>query len=119
MPRLIHTVDGTAIRDYSLDGGTVRIGRNTDNEIRLDDDAVSGHHVEITLRPSEYMDGHKEAWVKDLDSTNGTFVNGRRIQEYLLKHDDVVKVGVSEFRFVDDTIAAVQRTRVLIDEPES
>ncbi len=116
MPRLIHTVDGTALRDYALDGESMRIGRNADNDIALDDDAVSGHHVEITLRSSEYMDGHKEAWVKDLGSTNGTFVNGRPVREYLLKHDDVLRVGTSQFKYVDDTIAAVQRTRVLIDD---
>ena len=55
-------------------------------------------------------------WAKDLDSTNGTVVNGKRIREHLLKHDDVIRIGTNEFKFVEDSIAALQRTRVLLDD---
>ncbi len=116
MPKLVHTVEGRAFREYSLFKGTLRIGRNGDNEIQLNDDAVSGRHAEIRVQPSAYMEGYMEVWAKDLGSTNGTIVNGKRIRDHLLKHDDVVKVGTNEFKFVEDSIAALQRTRVLIDD---
>ncbi len=116
MPKLVHTVEGRSFREYSLFKGTLRIGRNADNEVQLNDDAVSGRHAEIRVKPSAYMEGYMEVWAKDLGSTNGTVVNGKRIREHLLKHDDVMKIGTNEFKFVEDSIAALQRTRVLIDE---
>ena len=116
MPKLVHTVEGRSFREYSLFKGTLRIGRNADNEVQLNDDAVSGRHAEIRVKPSAYMEGYMEVWAKDLGSTNGTVVNGKRIREHLLKHDDVMKIGTNEFKFVEDSIAALQRTRVLIDD---
>ena len=116
MPKLVHTVEGTAFREYTLMSGSLRIGRNGDNDIQLNDDAVSGRHAELSVRPSAYMEGYMEVWAKDLDSTNGTLVNGKRIREHLPKHDDVIKIGTNEFKFVEDSIAALQRTRVLLDD---
>ncbi len=116
MPTLVHTVEGRPFREYTLLDGTLRIGRNGDNEIQLNDDAVSGRHAEITVKPSAYMDGYMEVWARDLNSTNGTIVNGKRIRKHLLKHDDVVRIGTNEFKFVEDSILSLQRTRVLLDE---
>ncbi len=55
MPTLVHTVEGRPFREYSLLSGTLRIGRNGDNEIQLNDDAVSGRHAEITVQPSSHF----------------------------------------------------------------
>ncbi len=116
MPTLVHTVEGRPFREYSLVSRTLRIGRNGDNDIQLNDDAVSGRHAEITVQPSAYMEGYMEVWVKDLNSTNGTIVNGKRVRKHLLKHDDVVRIGTNEFKVVEDSVAALQRTRVLLDD---
>jgi len=116
MAKLVHTVGGAVFREYTLQGaGTLRIGRNPDNDIQLDDDAVSGYHAEIMVRPSEYMDGFNDVWAKDLGSTNGTVVNGKPIKQHILRHDDLLKIGTNWFKFVDEVAAAVQTTRVLLD----
>ena len=116
MSKLVHIVDGAYIREYELKEGTFKIGRNVDNNIQLDDDAVSGYNTEIAVKTSQYMEGLLDFWLKDLQSTNGTRVNGKRTKKCMLKHDDVVKVGTHEFKFIDEHQVARTRTRILINE---
>jgi pSer/pThr/pTyr-binding forkhead associated (FHA) protein len=75
-----------------LNGSTVA-GRDAGSGVRLDDDEfASTRHARIDPRP----DG---VWVEDLDSTNGTFVNGERITaKRLLRRGDVLRVGATELR---------------------
>lgn len=117
MPKLVHTINGAIFEQYPLEAGQLRIGRDDGNDISLDDDAVSGRHVDIVVKPSRYLDGLVDVWAKDVGSTNGTLVNGKRIKKHLLTHNDVLKVGTCEFKFVDENGAAAARTtRILIDE---
>jgi len=116
MGKLVHTVEGATIREYPLTEGKIRIGRNLDCEVQLNDDAVSGHHAEISIKPSQYMEGLMDVWAKDLGSTNGTIVNGAPIKRTMLKHDDVIQIGTHSFRFVDEHAVAKMRTRILISE---
>ena len=117
MPKLVHTINGAVFEQYPLEAGALRIGRDAGNDISLDDDAVSGRHVDIVVKPSRYLDGLFDVWVKDLGSTNGTLVNGKRVKKHLLTHNDVLKVGTCEFKFVDENAAIGARTtRILIDD---
>ena len=68
------------------------IGRTADNQIQVDEVSVSRYHAEIELRQQGYH-------VRDLDSANGTYVNGRRVAERELTHDDVLRFGTVRFRF--------------------
>ena len=61
-------------REYPLDKATVSIGSHPSNDVVLDDTTVSRRHATITRRPAGFE-------LTDLDSTNGTFVNGRRLQK--------------------------------------
>jgi ABC-type multidrug transport system ATPase subunit len=70
------------------------IGRRPDNDIRIDDLGVSKLHAELRVSPS----GQKE--LIDLGSHNGTFVNGTRINQIVLKDDDIIAVGHATFRVV-------------------
>ena len=116
MGKLVHMVEGAFVREYPLKEGTFRIGRNVDNDIQLDDDAVSGYHAEVAVKPSQYMEGLSDYWAKDLASTNGTKVNGKRIKKCMLKHDDVMKIGTHEFKFIDEQTVARTRTRILLND---
>src|SRR5581483_574676 len=78
---------------HLLDSTLVRIGRGGQNDIALDDDFASANHARIEPR----RDG---VWVSDAGSTNGTFVNGARLQKPLrLKPGDVIRVGSTDLRF--------------------
>jgi pSer/pThr/pTyr-binding forkhead associated (FHA) protein len=116
MSKLVHIVDGAHVRDYQLYEGVFKIGRNVDNNIQLADDTVSGFNTEISVKPSLYMEGLHDYWLKDLQSTNGTKVNGKLTKKCMLKHDDIVKIGTHQFKFIDEHQVARTRTRILIDE---
>jgi pSer/pThr/pTyr-binding forkhead associated (FHA) protein len=70
------------------------IGRRADNTIVIDDPAVSGHHACV------YRDGDHEV-LKDLESTNGTFVNDKRVRRHTLQDGDVVAIGKHKLVFSD------------------
>ena len=70
------------------------IGRLPDNDIRIDNPAVSGHHSLI-------INILNDSFLEDLNSTNGTYVNGKLIKKHALQHGDVVTVGHHQLRFVE------------------
>ena len=78
-------------RQYAA-GPTATIGRLPDNTIIIDSPAVSGHHACVFSSDGQYV-------LEDLQSTNGTFVNGVRVSRQALQHGDVIKVGSHELLF--------------------
>ena len=92
------SVEGVTLR---LENRVSRIGRGSDNEITINDELVSKDHAEIEARENDNGQGY-DYFIKDNESTNGTYVNDKKVDGQLLKHEDVVRVGMSHFRFVDD-----------------
>ncbi|SRR6266487_2352974 len=91
MPKLI--VSGTA---YELSEELITIGRAPDNTIVIDDPLVSSRHAQLELSGETYR-------LKDLESTNGTRVNGIPITETVLRFDDRIRFGGVDARFEPDT----------------
>ena len=83
------TVDGT---EHAIDKQSVVIGRSKDCDIRLADPNASRRHAEVRQEGTAY-------WLVDLDSTNGTTVNGRRQQRAKLESDDRITIGSTELVF--------------------
>ena len=79
-------------REYPIEQGEITIGRKADNVILLDNPTISSHHC-VILRQGE------SCTLQDLDSTNGTRVNSRDIQEAALHHKDLIQLGSIEFIF--------------------
>jgi len=73
----------------------LKIGRNADNDIRLDDATVSSHHAEI-------VQSHTSVIIRDCNSTNGTYVNGTSIDTHKLIDEDVIVVGKLTISFLQD-----------------
>jgi len=95
--RIHQMVDGRPSGMVSLDKPLFRIGRGAENDLQLSDAAVSSRHAQIETEgggedPPVYR-------IRDLGSTNGTFVNGERVESRILSDGDVIRVGVSSFRF--------------------
>lgn len=78
--------------EWELKAGTVTIGRKPDNDVQLEDPTVSGHHAKIVT----YF---QSSYIEDLCSTNGTFVNGRRVRMHTLHAGDRLQVGKFELLF--------------------
>ena len=94
MARLILSLDGQVLAEYNMNKERYTVGRLPDNDIRIDNPAVSGHHSLI-------INILNDSFLEDLNSTNGTYVNGKLIKKHALQHGDVVTVGHHQLRFVD------------------
>ena len=99
MAKLILTHDGVNLRDYQLNKDRVTLGRKPDNDIQLDDGAISSQHAVIDRIESAYLDDHFDYYIEDLGSTNGTLVNKVGIDRHLLKQGDVIQVGKHKLLF--------------------
>lgn len=93
MARLILMFNKQVVKEYPLQKESVTIGRNEDNVITIDNLAVSGYHARIDGAGSDYI-------LTDLQSTNGTFVNDKKIVSHKLSHGDNVIVGKHVILFV-------------------
>jgi len=94
MARLILSLDGQVLAEYNMSKERYTIGRLPDNDIRIDNPAVSGHHALI-------INILNDSFLEDLNSTNGTYVNGKIVKKHALQHGDVITVGHHALRFVD------------------
>jgi pSer/pThr/pTyr-binding forkhead associated (FHA) protein len=95
MARLILSLDGQVMAEYNMNKERYTIGRLPDNDIRIDNPAVSGHHSLI-------INILNDSFLEDLNSTNGTYVNGKLIKKHALQHGDVITAGHHQLRFVED-----------------
>ncbi len=85
---------------FRLDNSTLSIGRDPSNQMAILDSALSRHHCQIEARGDQYA-------IRDLDSRNGTLLNGATLKEKILQDGDEIKIGASTFvfRFAEDTAA--------------
>jgi hypothetical protein len=96
---------------FLLTGIQVGIGREEDNAICLEDDLISRHHAALIRHNGEYI-------LRDLDSMNGTFLNGRRASELILKLGDRIRIGGVEMGYEAVTVSApVERAEKSTAEP--
>src|SRR5690242_21010278 len=94
MARLVLSLDGQVMAEYNMNKERYTIGRLPDNDIRIDNAAVSGHHSLI-------INILNDSFLEDLNSTNGTYANGKLIKKHALQHGDVITIGHHQLRFVD------------------
>jgi pSer/pThr/pTyr-binding forkhead associated (FHA) protein len=97
MARLILSLGGQVLAEFNMTKERYTIGRLPDNDVRIDNPAVSGHHSLI-------INILNDSFLEDLSSTNGTYVNGKLIKKHALQHSDVVTIGHHQLRYVE-TIA--------------
>jgi pSer/pThr/pTyr-binding forkhead associated (FHA) protein len=98
MAKLILTFHGSEVGEYDLTREYTTVGRKSDNDIQVDNLAVSGHHARVIRILSDYF-------LEDLDSTNGTSVNGSPVKKHALRHGDVIDIGKHQLHFVNENEA--------------
>ena len=91
MARLVFLSAGLNGRTYDLKVEKTTVGRVSDNAFEIPEASVSSHHAEIILRGDDVV-------IRDLDSTNGTFINGEKITEAPLKPGQTLRFGTIELR---------------------
>lgn len=100
MAKLILSVDGTVLKEISLMKERTTLGRKPHNDIQVDNLAVSGEHAAIITILND-------SFIEDLNSTNGTLVNGKPIKKHFLQNNDVIEIGKHKLKYFGEAPAQV------------
>jgi predicted component of type VI protein secretion system len=111
MAKLILSVDGQVLKEYTLSKERTLIGRKPHNDIQIDNLAVSGEHAAIITILND-------SFIEDLGSTNGTMVNAKPIKKHFLQNNDVVEIGKHKLKYFNDapqaaTAADFEKTMII------
>jgi hypothetical protein len=93
--KLILSLNNSVLGEFPLEKERIILGRKADNDIQVDNLAVSGQHAAIITILND-------SFLEDLDSTNGTYVNGKLVKKHALKNSDVITIGKHELKYVND-----------------
>ena len=107
MPRMIVSIDGVVIKEVQLTKERTTLGRRPYNDIVIDNLAVSGEHAVMQMSGAQ-------VFLEDLNSTNGTYVNGKAIKKQQLQNGDTVEIGKYKIKYVHDGAAdSFEKTMVI------
>lgn len=99
MAKLVLSLNGAVQGEYELDKERITIGRKPENDIQVDNLAVSGKHaLVITILDDSFLE--------DLGSTNGTYVNGKLVKKHALRNGDVISIGKHELNYINEHATA-------------
>lgn len=98
MPKMIVSIDGVVIKEVQLTKERTTLGRRPYNDVVIDNLAVSGEHAALQMNSSEVV-------LEDLNSTNGTYVNGKAVKKQSLQNGDTIEVGKYKIKFVNEAEA--------------
>ena len=102
MAKLVLLSAGMTGRTHDLKVEKTTVGRVDDNTFQIAEPSVSSHHCEVLLRGTEVV-------VRDLNSTNGTYINGEKISESPLKPGQILRLGQVEMRLETDATAPLPK----------
>ncbi|MBU3696752.1 FHA domain-containing protein [Dechloromonas sp.] len=95
MAKLILSMDGLVLKEIPLTKERLTIGRKPHNDIQIDNLAISGEHAVVVSILND-------SFLEDLNSTNGTLVNGQPIKKHFLRNNDVVELGKYKLKYMTD-----------------
>ncbi len=99
--KLVLSLNGAVLGEYPLTKEKFTLGRKADNDVHVDNLAVSGQHALIITILND-------SFLEDLGSTNGTYVNGKLIKKHALQNGDVVGVGKHELKYINEEASSAE-----------
>ncbi len=105
MPKIVMTLDGVVIKEVELTKERTTLGRRPFNDIVIENLAVSGEHLCLTLQGGQVV-------LEDLNSTNGTFINGKSVKKQALQHGDTIEIGKYKIKFDSEASGNFEKTMV-------
>src|SRR6476619_8657154 len=93
MGKLVVSLDNVVIKEFQITKERTTLGRRPYNDIVIDNLAVSGEHAVLTAAQSDVV-------IEDLNSTNGTYINGKAVKKQLLTHNDTVEIGKYKIKYL-------------------
>jgi pSer/pThr/pTyr-binding forkhead associated (FHA) protein len=107
MPKMIVSIDGVVIKEVQLTKDRTTLGRRPYNDIVIDNLAVSGEHAVLQMTGNE-------VYLEDLNSTNGTYVNGKAVKKQLLQNSDTVEIGKYKIKYINEAAGPTfEKTMIL------
>jgi len=106
MGKLVVSLDGVVIKEVQITKDKTTLGRRPYNDIVIDNLAVSGEHAVLTA-------AQNDVFIEDLNSTNGTYINGKAVKKQLLQTNDVVEIGKYRIKFLADEAEDYEKTMIL------
>ena len=106
MGKLVVSLDGVVIKEVQLTKDRTTLGRRPYNDIVIDNLAVSGEHAVLQMAGAD-------VFIEDLNSTNGTYINGKAIKKQLLTHNDTVEVGKYKIKYLVDESSEYEKTMIM------
>jgi pSer/pThr/pTyr-binding forkhead associated (FHA) protein len=100
------SLDGVVIKEVQLTKDKTTLGRRPYNDIVIDNLAVSGEHAVLQMVGAD-------VFIEDLNSTNGTYINGKAIKKQLLTHNDTVEIGKYKIKYLVDEAADYEKTLIM------
>lgn len=97
MAKLIYSFGGAFMGEILLEKERTTIGRRTYNDVQIDNLAISGEHAAVVVVGTSYF-------IEDLESTNGTLLNGKPVRKHVLHHGDIIGLGKYQLRFLDEVV---------------
>ena len=106
MGKLVVSLDGVVIKDVQITKDKTTLGRRPYNDIVIDNLAVSGEHAVLQMVG-------QDVFIEDLNSTNGTYINGKAIKKQLLSHNDTVEIGKYKIKYMVEESGDYERTMIM------
>jgi hypothetical protein len=106
MGKLVVSLDGVVIKEVQVTKDKTTLGRRPYNDIVIDNLAVSGEHAVLQMVGAD-------VFIEDLNSTNGTYINGKAIKKQLLVHNDTVEVGKYKIKYLVDDSGEYEKTLIM------
>ena len=110
MAIIVQLHEGVAIKKFKLDRESLSIGRDPESDIFIDNTVVSTRHAIITAETPSDSGEKPQYYIEDLKSTNSTYVNGEKIARHKLAHNDAIRIGWNNFKFIDEDPADPNQT---------
>ena len=106
MGKLVVSLDGVVIKEVQITKDKTTLGRRPYNDIVIDNLAVSGEHAVLQMVGND-------VFIEDLNSTNGTYINGKAIKKQLLTHNDTVEIGKYKIKYLVDESSDYEKTMIM------
>ena len=106
MGKLVVSLDGVVIKEVQITKDKTTLGRRPNNDIVIDNLAVSGEHAVLQMVGAD-------VFIEDLNSTNGTYINGKAVKKQLLAHNDTVEVGKYKIKFMAEDGTDYEKTMIM------
>ena len=106
MAKLVVSLDGVVIKEVQITKDKTTLGRRPYNDIVIDNLAVSGEHAVLQMIGND-------VFIEDLNSTNGTYLNGKAVKKQLLSHNDTVEIGKYKIKFLTEESSDYEKTMII------